>query len=204
VVRELNEVLGKSTDIIPPMHNLTGTMTTARLAQVPRTRRFSTNGPNAEGDDAVESSAPERMLLLELSTTEVAELIERHVEYVTRNLDEVHLDTSYVSHFVRRARDARDGDDMIPILSAVATLSIVFADGTVLAQKEGLDRNFGIVFNIVPELMDVLPDRASITDDFRNDVWLCDVQTDYAGTWRPGLTCRAVGGLPCGVTLDDF
>jgi hypothetical protein len=77
---------------------------------------------------------------------------------------------------------------MIPIVSAVATLPIVFADGSVLAQEEGLDRNFGIVFNIAPELMEVLPNRESITDadirkamEFLTDIWLCDVQTDYAG-----------------------
>jgi hypothetical protein len=189
VVRELNEVLGQSKDTIPPMRNLTGTMTTARRAQVPRMRRFSANGANAEGDDTTdENSAPEQMLLLELSPTEVAELIERHVEYVNRHLDEVHIDDSYVGHFVRRARDGRDGDDAIPVVSAVATLAIVFADGSVLAKKEGLNRDFGIVFNIAPELVDVLPDRASITEDdiraamqYLTDVWLCDVQTDYAG-----------------------
>jgi hypothetical protein len=188
VVRELNEVLGKSADTIPPMRNLTGTMTTARLAQVPRMRRFSAKGANAEGSHPDEDGSPEQMLLLELSSTEVAELIERHVEYVNKRLDEVHLDTSYVGHFVRRARDDRDGDAAIPIVSAVATLPIVFADGSILAQKEGLDRNFGIVFNIAPELVCVLPNRARITaDDIRNamnfltDVWLCDVQTSYAG-----------------------
>jgi hypothetical protein len=188
VVRELNEVLGKSTDTIPPMRNLTGTMTTARLAQVPRMRRFSANGANAEGGNPDEDSAPEQMLLLELSTTEVAELIGRHVEYVNRSLDEVHLDDGYVGHFVRRARDGRDGDDMIPVVSAVETLPIVFADASVLAKKDGLNREFGIVFNIAPELADVLPDRASITNadirkamEYLTDVWLCGVQTDYAG-----------------------
>jgi hypothetical protein len=144
-------------------------MTTARLAQVPRMRRFSANGANAEGGDPDEDSSPEQMLL-ELSPTEVAELIERHVEYVNKKLDEVHLDSGYVSHFIRRARDPRDGDDMIPVVSAVATLPVVFADGSVLAQREGLDREFGIVFHIPPELMEVLPECDIVNGQPK---WIC-------------------------------
>jgi hypothetical protein len=79
-------------------------------------------------------------------------------------------------------------EDELPVVTAIATQPIVLADGGILAQSRGLDRDRGILFHISPELIQLLPKRKDCTPaavakamKFLTDDWLCDVRTSYAG-----------------------
>ena len=116
-----------------------------------------------------------------LDEPQLAELIERHIEYVDRAGRPVHLASPFVNHFHTRT------DDALPIVAAIATLPIVLADGAMLAGR-GLDRDRGIVFRIPPELLAILPTREqcdanAVYEAFRFllDEWLCDVAADFTG-----------------------
>ena len=93
----------------------------------------------------------------------------------------VHLAAPFVRHY--RQRD----DCALPIVTAVATLPIVLAEGTILSGR-GLDRTYGIVFRVPDELHELLPKQADCTPStvaeamrFLTDDFLVDVATDYAG-----------------------
>jgi len=86
--------------------------------------------------------APEQWLLIRLDEIQLAELIERHIDYVDEEGRSVHLTTPFVRHYLQRH------DDALPTVVAIATLPIVLADGDLLAQHEGLDRDCGIVFHV--------------------------------------------------------
>jgi hypothetical protein len=125
--------------------------------------------------------APEQLCLVKMSEVEVADEIERHIDFVDKTGRSVHLPTKFVRHFMKR-------DDGLPVVVAIAQLPIMLADGSILAMREGLDRDRGIVFRIPQELMNHLPERAACTPTavanamrFLCDEWLCDVSTDYAG-----------------------
>ena len=125
--------------------------------------------------------APEQLCLVKMSEVEVADDIERHIDYVDETGRSVHLPTKFVRHFMKR-------DDGLPTVVAIAQLPIMLADGNILAMREGLDRDRGIVFRIPQELMNHLPERAACTPTavanamrFLCDEWLCDVSSDYAG-----------------------
>jgi hypothetical protein len=126
--------------------------------------------------------APEQWLLIRLDEIQLAELIERHIDYVDEEGRSVHLTTPFVRHYLQRH------DDALPTVVAIATLPIVLADGDLLAQHEGLDRDRGIVFHVPKELMQILPRREDCTPEavtdamrFLCDEWLVDVATDDAG-----------------------
>ena len=108
-------------------------------------------------------------------------MIERHVDFVDRDLVSVHLSSAFVKHYLNR------NDTALPIVSAIATLPLVTPDGTLLFQR-GLDRARGIVFRVPSELMALMPKPEECTDTaiaeamrFLTEDWLCDVSTDYVG-----------------------
>jgi hypothetical protein len=125
--------------------------------------------------------APAQWAIRPMTEIEVAEMIERHIDYVDKNGRSVHLPMSFVRHFMKR-------DDELPRMVTVALLPIVLADGPILAMDEGLDRLRGIVFKIPQQLIEMLPPRADCTEQavaramqFLTDEWLTDVATDYSG-----------------------
>jgi hypothetical protein len=128
--------------------------------------------------------APEQLLLVKMTEEEVAEMIERHIEFYTETPDgyrSVHLPKKFVRHFMKR------DDGALPIATTVAQLPIVLHNGTLLAGP-GLHRPSGVVFMIPDELMRVLPRPADCSPDavaeamrFLCDAWLVDVAADYAG-----------------------
>ena len=116
-----------------------------------------------------------------MSEEEVAEDIERHIDYVDETGRSVHLPMQFVRHCMKR------DDDALPIVVAIAQLPIVLADGHVLDPR-GLDRDRGIIFRIPEELRKYIPKREDCTPTavaqamhFLCDEWLCDVATDYHG-----------------------
>ena len=125
--------------------------------------------------------APEQLCLVKMTEEEVAEEIERYIDYVDENGRSVHLPRQFVRHYMKR------NDGALPTIVAISQLPIVLADGNILAMK-GLDRDRGIIFQIPDELMAVLPKREDCTPKavatamrFLCDEWLCDVSTDYVG-----------------------
>jgi hypothetical protein len=129
--------------------------------------------------------APEQWVLSKMSEMEVAEMIEKHIDYYTEDEDgnrrSVHLPTPFVRHFMRRS------DGALPTVVAIATSPIVLADGGLLA-PDGLDRLRGIQFIIPDELRAIIPTAADCTEarvkaamKFLCDEWLCDVATDHIG-----------------------
>jgi hypothetical protein len=124
--------------------------------------------------------APEQWVLQKMSLEEVAEMIERHIEFVEEDRA-VHLQTQFVKHYMRRS------DGALPTVVAIAQLPIVLLDGELLA-PDGLDRKRGIIFVVPRELRAILPRREDCTPvavkaamTFLTDSWLADVATDYAG-----------------------
>src|SRR6478609_11195241 len=125
---------------------------------------------------------PEQWTLCKLTDGEVAEEIEKLINYVDDGGRSVHLSMPFVRHWTTRH------DGALPTVVAIATLPIVLADGGVLGGERGLDEERGISFIIQPEVMTLLPGAAEVTPDavaramkFLTDEWLCDVAADYAG-----------------------
>ena len=128
--------------------------------------------------------APKQILLVKMSHEEVAEMIERHIEYYTETKDgyrSVHLPDQFVRHYMKR------DDDALPIATTVAQLPIVLHNGSILSGP-GLHRESGVIFRVPPELLKMLPNggdcppsRVAEAMRFLTDQWLCDVAADYAG-----------------------
>jgi hypothetical protein len=134
---------------------------------------------NEQGENTL--SAPEQWILAPFDNIELAELIEKHIDYVDHNDRPVHLLNVFVNHYVERH------DGKLPMAVAISTAPLVLADGVILA-REGLDRERGIIFEIPRELHAILPDRRNCTDEavkaamkFLCDEWLCDVTADLTG-----------------------
>jgi hypothetical protein len=128
--------------------------------------------------------APEQLVLVPLNEMELAELIEKHIEYVDETGRPVHLQSQFVKHYMKR--DDRD-DGGLPIVTSIAQLPIVLGDGTILTGR-GLNRKYGIIFRVPEELDALLPSRADCTPAavakamrYLTDEWLCDVAADYQG-----------------------
>jgi hypothetical protein len=125
---------------------------------------------------------PEQWIIHEMNEMEMAEEIEKHIDYVDEEGRSVHLPMQFVRHFLTRF------DDDLPIIVAIATLPIILADGGILAYEDDIDELRGIDFVIPKEVMALLPRREDCTPEavkkamqFLTDDWLCDVDTDYAG-----------------------
>jgi hypothetical protein len=124
---------------------------------------------------------PEQWVLHRMSEIEVAEMIERHINFVDEDGRSVHLPMNFVRHYMQR------DDGALPTVVAIATAPIVLADGVLLA-PDGLERERGIIFIINDELRTCIPKPEQCDDDsvrvairFLCDEWLCDVATDFVG-----------------------
>jgi hypothetical protein len=120
-------------------------------------------------------------MIVALNEMELAELIEKHIEYVDPLGRPVHLHSSFVKHYLQR------DDDGLPIMTSIAQLPIVLYDGTILSGR-GLDRRYGIVFRVPADLEALLPTRETSTPaavgkamHYLTDEWLYDVAADYPG-----------------------
>jgi hypothetical protein len=125
---------------------------------------------------------PEQWVIVKMNEMELAEEIEKHVDYVDEEERSVHLPMQFVRHYLKR------DDGVLPTIVAVSTLPIILADGGVLAMHDDFDDERGIGFKIPKKVMAVLPRREDCTADavqkamrFVCDEWLCDVAADYAG-----------------------
>jgi hypothetical protein len=125
--------------------------------------------------------APEQLLLVPLNEIELAELIEKHIEFVDDKGRAVHLPSPFVKHYLKR------DDGALPIATSIAQLPIVLDDGTILTGR-GLNRKYGIVFRVPEELDALMPSRSDCTSNavagamqFLTDEWLSDVAADYKG-----------------------
>jgi hypothetical protein len=126
-----------------------------RIATMHAFSEASANAEDREGD----LPAPEQWLLTRANEMHLAETIERHIDFVDRDDRSVHLAMPFVGHYLQRH------DNALPTVAAIATQPIILADGTVLAQTEGLDRGRGIVFHIASELLDLVPGREGCTPE---------------------------------------
>ena len=113
---------------------------------------------------------------------ELAEEIEKLIDFVDEDGRSVHLPMEFVRHYMRR------DDGVLPTVVAIATLPIILADGGVLAYEDDIDVERGIDFMIPKEVMALMPKLEECTDEavkkameFLTDDWLCDVKTSYAG-----------------------
>ena len=125
---------------------------------------------------------PEQPLLTRLSEAQLAEEIERYIDYVDATGRSVHLGGSFVHHF-----HTRPDDNALPLAAAIATLPIILGDGTLLGDR-GLDRDRGIIFRVPNELLAIIPRPEACTPSaiaatmrFLTDEWLVDVASDYSG-----------------------
>jgi len=124
----------------------------------------------------------ELWVIKKMSEHEVAEAIERHIDYV----DEDGRSVAPPPHVVKAFMNRDDG--VLPVIVAIATAPIVLADGGVLAYEDDFDVDRGIDFVIHKEVMALVPRREECTPDavreameFLTDEWLCDVAADYVG-----------------------
>src|SRR4029077_11954136 len=101
--------------------------------------------------------APEQWVIVKMTEQEVAEEIEKFIDYVDADGNSVHLPTQFVRHMHTRA------DHPLPTIVAIATLPIILADGGVLALDNDLDRDRGIEFVIPKEVMELMPQRKDCT-----------------------------------------
>jgi hypothetical protein len=181
-MQSLNDVLGASCAAEPVMRNVEGYATMIHVRRVPGMHTLTAHGANEGETEENRLPAPEEPLLSRLDEAQLAELIEQHIDYVDEKMiRSVHLPTPFVKHFQKRT------DHALPVVTSVATLPIVLADGTILSGR-GLDRKRGIVFRVPEQLEALLPiaKTCSATPvanaiQFLTDEWLTDVATDYAG-----------------------
>jgi hypothetical protein len=173
-------------------------------------RRHAFTSANEESD--ISLPAPPEWVIKTMSEGETGELLERHIDFVGGDGRSVHCPTPFVRHYVRR------DDEVLPRIVALSALPIVTADGDLLAE-DGLNRKRGIVFNIEPSLMMLIPKRKACDTQAIGDAlqflvedWLADVATDVTGKRtlvslaltiieRSLLDQRPAwfGGVPCAV-----
>jgi hypothetical protein len=177
----INDVLGASRAEEPPMRDIEGYTTWVRVRPICSMHTLTALGSNQGDTEETRLPAPDQPLLTRLDEAELAELIERHIEFVDHTGQPVYLETRFVTHYQRRH------DGALPVVAAVATLPMVLQDGTILS-GHGLVRERGIVFRVPNELQKLLPPAAECTPSavaeamrFLADEWLCDVEADYAG-----------------------
>ena len=125
---------------------------------------------------------PEQWTLAKLNDREVAEEIEKHINYVDQDGRSVHLPMEFVRHYTTRH------DGVLATIVAIATLPIILADGGILGVERGFDRLRGISFIIPKQIMDLVPKTEEATPEavagamkFLTDEWLVDVNTSYTG-----------------------
>src|SRR5262245_51096255 len=99
--------------------------------------------------------APKQLLIVPLDEMQLAEEIERYIDFVDDKGRSVHLPMQYVRHYLTRD----DGDKGLPIVTSIAQTPIVLCDGTILS-GQGLNRKYGIYFAVPQALEALLPQRA--------------------------------------------
>jgi hypothetical protein len=178
----LNDVLGRSIDLKPPTRNIEGAMVCARKIVMPQTHAFlSETIAEDNAGKKIELPPPEQWGLLVMDEMQLAELIEKHIDFVDPKGRSVQLPMSFVRHYLRRI------DGVLPLAVAISVAPVVLPNGEILA-PQGLDRERGVIFEIPRELHSLLPARKDCTDKavadamrFLCDDWLCDVATDLTG-----------------------
>jgi hypothetical protein len=125
--------------------------------------------------------APQQLMLVTMTEAEVAEMIERHVEFVDERDRPVRLPSVFVRHYMKR------DDGALPTITSIAQTPIVLPDGSILSGRR-LERRYGIVFRVPEALERLLPRREACSTEavcqamrFLVDEWLVDVAGDYAG-----------------------
>jgi hypothetical protein len=178
----LNEILGSCRDAEPPMRDGEGHLIAVRSRRMLGLHTLTAAGANNDEPEPSRLPAPDQLLLTRLDKPAVAELIERHIEYLDAFHRPVHLGAAFVEHF-----QIRKNDPALPVATAISTLPIVLPDGGILAAP-GLHRDHGIVMRVpaalitrLPQQRDCTPHRVARAMRFLTQVWLCDVATDYAG-----------------------
>ncbi len=182
VIEILNEVHGTSPAAVPPMRDHDGVYTAVRVRRASLMHALTDDGANQEEAEESRLPAPEQPLLTRLTEAELAEEIERHIDYYNpKTMKSVHLAAPFVKHFLKRS------DNALPLVSAIATLPMVLPDRTLL-HGWGLVRERGIVLRIPPEMMRYIPTKDDCHENavvnalaFLTDNWLVDVATDYTG-----------------------
>ncbi len=85
---------------------------------------------------------PEQWAIVKMNEYELAEEIERFIDYVDEDGRSVHLSMQFVRHFLTR------DDGVLPTIVAISTLPIILADGGLLALDNDIDEDRGIEFKI--------------------------------------------------------
>jgi hypothetical protein len=123
---------------------------------------------------------PEQWAIVPMNEIELAEEIEKFIEYVDDDGRPVHLPTQFVRHYTHR------DDDVLHTVVAVATSPIILADRGVLALDNDIDPERGIEFRIPKKVLTLLPRKEDCGPRavkeamrFLTDEWLCDVLADY-------------------------
>lgn len=180
-MKVLNDVMGTSLAPEPPMRDVEGYVTTIHTRRLPSLHTLTARGTNEGETDETRLPAPEEPLVTRLDEIQLAELIERHIDYIDAGDRSVHLAAPFVKHFRQR------NDTALPVVTAVVPLPIVLSDGAVLSGR-GLDRKRGIVLRVPGEMQALLPKPQDCTPSavgramqFLADEFLADVATDYAG-----------------------
>ena len=100
----LNDVHGASTADEPPMRDLEGVYTAVHVRRVPNMHALTADGANQEEAKDSRLPAPEHPLLTRLTEAELAEVIERHIDYFDpKDQRSVHLAGPFVKHFMSSA-----------------------------------------------------------------------------------------------------
>jgi hypothetical protein len=183
----LDDVLGRTVAAKTPMRGLSGRLVEIRRLTPLGLHTLTSKGADAErqgSDDII--PAPPEPLIHELTNSEVALLIEEHVEFYKIDkfgvIRTVRLGSAFVSAY--KALHC----SKLPIVVAVSTAPFVSPVTGGPVAGVGLDRNARIFYEIEPALLQCLPDPAAITDqdaidayNFMTNEWLIDVTTDAAG-----------------------
>jgi hypothetical protein len=176
----IDSVLGSSPAAEPPVRDYEGFVSWCRLRRVLGLRAITSDGTNAAEIDNSRLPPPEMLLLTPLSEIEVAELVERHIDYVDAEGRSVHLPAPFVKHYVKR-------ESGLPVVTSIVQLPIVLPNGEILTRR-GLDRRCNAIFRVPPEIDAYVPardhcDGRSTAEAIRflMDEWLCDVLADYQG-----------------------
>jgi hypothetical protein len=180
----LNAVLGAVTAKIPPARNIETELCRVWRKVFPKRHAFVTANETPDGEAPELLPPPAQWCISTLSSGEAAEMIETYIEHYDAASEDqlpVHYPAAFAQHYLKRA------DGVLPIVSAIATLPIVSADGHILT-GDGLDRASGIVYAVPPELTELIPNKDECTAEavakawqFLADVWLMDVATDLNG-----------------------
>jgi hypothetical protein len=111
---------------------------------------------------------------------QLAEMIERHIEYYDpKSGERVHLPNPFVKHYLQR------DDDALPTVFAVATMPMVLPDGAILT-GHGLDRRSGVAFRVPRELRELLPRQEDCTATAVAEAMRFLTYEPKSGSWLVG------------------